>query len=518
MSELFQHQRNGIPFLLEREGAGIFWEQGTGKTRTAIMSAQCLYQLPANAKRRIDAVLVLCPAAVTYAWREELRKLASESSSFNANLLRYDSKSQTFKCEEVIGVLNGNPHSHMPVAVVSYALLQQKRHVVAIGKRCFEHRVALICDESSFLKNRTAAQTKGAKYVAESCSYRWLLSGTPICNSPLDLWAQAEVMYPEARGSGPLHGFANFYHFKAQYCDMVLRRMGQKKFNEVVGYKNLDQLQSRFARYVSRVEKRDCLDLPAKSYTVREVKLDETTWRVYQELRREAMLCLPDTEAKPEPNAAVRILRLCQLTSGHVGGAAQEFAAIQDEQRAAHAEDEKFQYSVDKDVSSEKLDYLVAEIVSGELANERALIVWCRWRRERERLAHMLAVKNIPVPEIYGGQQQKQREAHLEFFQDVKSPHRRVLLAQQHAGGFGLNLTAAHTAVYLSNDWSYSTRVQSEDRTHRIGQNNPCLYIDVVAVGPKGQRTVDHAILDALRAKKSLAETTCAGWRRVLEE
>jgi hypothetical protein len=167
------------------------------------------------------------------------------------------------------------------------------------------------------------------------------------------------------------------------------------------------------------------------------------------------------------------------------------------------------------DVSDEKLSWLADQILDGELSTDRALIVWCRWRRERERLHELLPT--IAVTQIYGGQSQKERDMHLTEFSAV-SPRKVVMLAQQHAGGFGLNLTRASTAVYLSNSFSHTDRIQSEDRCHRIGQHNPCLYLDVLAVGPRGQRTVDHCILDALRAKKGLAEMTCAGWRKALEE
>src|SRR5256885_5365742 len=95
--------------------------------------------------------------------------------------------------------------------------------------------------------------------------------------------------------------------------------MGRKSFQVVTGYQNLDELTAKFAPYVLRRTKEECLDLPAKTYTVREIALTEATWKVYQELKRDALLALPDEDVRPEPNAAVRILRLCQLTSGHVG-------------------------------------------------------------------------------------------------------------------------------------------------------------------------------------------------------
>jgi SNF2 family DNA or RNA helicase len=95
---------------------------------------------------------------------------------------------------------------------------------------------------------------------------------------------------------------------------------------------------------------------------------------------------------------------------------------------------------------------------------------------------------------------------------------RKVLFAQPHAGGFGLNLQTCFTAVYLSNDYSYSTRVQSEDRMHRAGQKNACLYVDLIAVGPAGQKTVDISILEALRDKKSVADWTTSQWRHALAD
>lgn len=92
-----------------------------------------------------------------------------------------------------------------------------------------------------------------------------------------------------------------------------------------------------------------------------------------------------------------------------------------------------------------------------------------------------------------------------------------MLLAQPHAGGHGLNLQVASEAIYLSNDWSWGVRAQSEDRAHRSGQTKNLLIMDVIATGPKGQPTIDSVILKALRDKQDLATFTCAMWRKELE-
>jgi hypothetical protein len=70
----------------------------------------------------------------------------------------------------------------------------------------------------------------------------------------------------------------------------------------------------------------------------------------------------------------------------------------------------------------------------------------------------------------------------------------------------------------VSNDFSLFTRQQSEDRTHRPGQHHPAAYHDIVAEGPRGQKTVDHVVLKALREKLDIATWTSAAWVRALRE
>ena len=69
-------------------------------------------------------------------------------------------------------------------------------------------------------------------------------------------------------------------------------------------------------------------------------------------------------------------------------------------------------------------------------------------------------------------------------------------------GGYGLTLTAANTVIYYSNSYDLELRLQSEDRAHRIGQQNKVTYIDLIS--PK---TIDERIVNALRGKIKIADT-----------
>jgi len=151
------------------------------------------------------------------------------------------------------------------------------------------------------------------------------------------------------------------------------------------------------------------------------------------------------------------------------------------------------------------------------------LIVWCRFRRERERLRKAFEViqvfnKNFELFQIYGGQKPTYRHEALDAFSLPRKPGAAILLGQPAAGGLGVNLTAADTVFYFSNDYNLATRLQSEDRCHRIGQRNPVTYMDLIATGPDGQRTLDHIVLKALRKKQDLAVWTASRWKEKLTE
>ena len=49
--------------------------------------------------------------------------------------------------------------------------------------------------------------------------------------------------------------------------------------------------------------------------------------------------------------------------------------------------------------------------------------------------------------------------------------------------------------------WSLDWRLQAQDRIHRIGQENTCIYKDLVVKG-----TIDERILQVIKTKKKVAD------------
>ncbi|MBS3970525.1 MAG: ATP-dependent helicase, partial [Clostridia bacterium] len=64
---------------------------------------------------------------------------------------------------------------------------------------------------------------------------------------------------------------------------------------------------------------------------------------------------------------------------------------------------------------------------------------------------------------------------------------------------------------FYSLDYSYANYDQCRARIHRIGQQNKCTYVHLIA-----KDTVDEKALRTLKAKKSVADEVVDGWRGYL--
>lgn len=492
----FLHQLEGIRKLVDNDAFALFDEMGAGKSKQVIDAACTLAY-----EGQIDTVLIIVPASCRIVWVEpeigEIRK----HSWVAGGVWEYHAKSK-----EVWSTRSGEPpnSAYIQWVVTNYEFLRSDDRLTDLCERLKHSKVMLVLDESAYIKSRTAKQTKAVAKLRTYCKRCVILNGTPVTNSPMDLWSQMNVLSPKILS----RDYKNFFNFRAEYCDMVSKSFGGRRpFQKVTGYRRLDQLAKKLAPYVLRRLKKDCLDLPEKLYTVREVALKAESWKRYQELKKDLLITLESGDKQLEPNAAVRVMRLAQLTSGILGSSNASFADFTENVMVT---------TFTQDMSDEKLQWAVQYLT--EECEAKAVIVWTRWRRERERLSELLGMK-LAVYELYGGQKQKERDAAvMAFMQASDSTVRSVLIAQPHAGGHGLNLVVATEAIYLSNDFALGVRLQSEDRCHRPGQTSNVTYVDVLATGPHGQRTIDHVIFEALRAKQEIANFTCNEWRRKLKD
>lgn len=497
----YRHQIEGIHALtlLNNPATGrvlegcfaLFDEMGAGKTKQVIDAAQVLYY-----QGKVNRVVIVAPAAVRSVWYDpELGELAKH--------LWIETPAAIFEFHAKIRRWFSGTASNTPLRfiVTNYDYIRREEHREVLLKICDE-KTMLVLDESSAVKNWKALQTKACYELRLKCGRVVLLNGTPIANSPEDMFAQGKIMNPK------ILDCKTYYHFRARYAVM-----GGWQQKQIVKWVNLEDMQKRFAPYVLRRLKSQCLDLPEKLPSVTlTATLSGSTWKLYKEMRDEMVAWLTGSTVSSAPQAVVKALRLSQLTSGFIGGIIK--ADIEGENDGTPAIYET------EEVGREKLDVFL-EWYKERLVEDPSLklLVWCRFRAELERLARELDSGVISVGRIWGGQKHEERNEALRLLDPRTTPNTPVVVVGTPASGsMGLNLTAAHTVIYLSNDYSLKTRLQSEDRVHRPGQRNVVSYFDVIAVGPNGQKTIDATIVKALRDKHDLASWTTEAWVAALRD
>ena len=129
------------------------------------------------------------------------------------------------------------------------------------------------------------------------------------------------------------------------------------------------------------------------------------------------------------------------------------------------------------------------------------VVIFAVFRTDIERLAEILRKKygENSVATYYGDTPQSERQNIITRFQDPDN-ELKYFISNPQTGGRGITLTEANVIIYYSNSYDLELRIQSEDRIHRIGQDDKCTYIDLVS-----KNTVDEHILKTLLNKVKIS-------------
>ena len=438
----------------------LFMEMGTGKSKVLLDNIAMLYDAG-----KINGALIVAPKGVVGTWyKQEIpahlpNHIENMTVLWQANITKGQSRKlgNLFKTGEELHILIMNVEAFSTVKGVEFA-----------AKFLSCHNSLMAIDESTTIKNPDAKRTKNICKLSTHTKYRRILTGSPITKSPLDLYKQCEFLYPELLGHG------SYYTFRTRYAVMKTANFGGRSVQIVVGYRNLGELSEKLKPFSYRVLKDDCLDLPAKTYMKRIVKLTPEQEKIYGQMKR---LALAEMEGKTMSTATVltQLMRLQQINCGHFT-----------------ADDGTI-----KDIKNNRIPVLLdtLEEIQGKV------VIWGHYQYDVETIVEHLKKEygDNSVVTYYGLTPMDQRQDNIQKFQDPKSTV-RFLVGTTQTGGYGITLTAASTMIYYSNGYDLEKRQQSEARIDRIGQHFPMTYIDLMV-----EDTIDERIVKALRKKVNIA-------------
>jgi len=461
----YAHQITALEKSWDKENYAYFMEMGTGKSKVLIDNMSMLYD-----HGHINGVLILAPKGVYRNWqRQEIpTHLPNHIEDFTVAWTPTPNKLEKEMLESII---KDPKDLTLDIFLMNIEALHTPKGSRFAERFLNGHRAMIVIDESTTIKNPKAIRTKNALKLSTLAKYRRILTGSPVTRDPIDLFSQCEFLDPA------ILGHASYYSFKNRYTVQVKTNVGTHVFNKVVGYKNLGELSGLLNAHSYRVLKEDCLDLPEKIYTKRQVDLTPEQKKAYKEMKEYALTLFEDGSVLTASTVMTQLLRLHQISCGHL---------IMEDGETKIFKNNRI---------TELMDIL--EEVDGKA------IIWANYRQDIRTIYNNIAKKYGPdtVATYYGDTPDGERQDIVQRFQDPKSPL-RYFVGNQQTAGYGLTLTAASTVVYYSNNYDLEKRIQSEDRAHRIGQKSNVTYIDLIA-----EKTVDERIVKALRNKINIAST-----------
>jgi SNF2 family DNA or RNA helicase len=450
----YSWQVEAAAMIREHGSALLFDEPGTGKTTSTILG---LVERVAAGHVALPA-LVVCPAAVIDSWVSHARDWAPR---WRATAWR----GTPAKRQQLAGTADIYVASYETARQDAGSTDRRESPLMALDAR------TVVCDEIHRLKGQATNQSRAVRRLAAKASGFIGLSGTPITHHPGDLWPALQCLEPGAWPSRERWVQRYCLTVQGDYASTVL---GLNEHTE-------PEFRTTVLGRHRRVAKADVLaELPPKVYSVRTVELPATWRKVYDQMESDMLAELPDGGELSVMGVLAQLTRLAQLAS-----AAADVEVTTQIVEVDGLPMEERHTSVRLKAPSWKVDALL------EVMAERpgAPVVAFAPSRQLMTLAGAAATKaGHRVGYVMGGQTAKERTGYVEVFQRGELD---LICVTTGAGGVGLTLTAARTAVFLQRPYSLVEALQSEDRLHRIGaeRHESIEIIDIVA-----RKTIDSRV------------------------
>lgn len=456
---LFPHQRVAVEWLLETEQAFLGDDMGLGKTLSILAAFQELHH-----SADVSFLLVVAPNSLVLNWYREAKRWTPK--------LRFAVLPDSPQKKKLF-LRDLKKWNYYHGLIVNYEKIRLDYVYPAIADACKSMDVMLCLDESQRVKNPTSMICKALKNIAPLCKRRVLLSGTPTPRDLADIWSQMLLL-----DGGKRFG-VNYYTWLTsvaevgnQWSDYAVKRFIPEKVNATI---------ARVQELLLRRKKSDVIDLPEKLFSVRDLEMSGDQERRYEEVRKDLLLQVSamdgTTSVKQIESILEEYLRAVQIASN---------PRIVDEN-----------WSGDP-VKFVELDEIVAEVVEGQGGK---IVIWTNFKVNVHELVKRYA--KYSAKPFMGEVSVKERDKTVKEFQDPTSKV-KILVAIPAAGGVGITLTAAQTAVYLEKTWNAEHWQQSIDRIHRIGQRGTVTIISLQACPVDG-------LIAANLAKKMRAQARLLG-------
>jgi SNF2 family DNA or RNA helicase len=444
----FEHQIESFNYALTHNKFLLGDEQGLGKTKQAL-------DIAVARKHKMRHCLIVCGVNnLKWNWYKEVEIHTNEKAHILGSRVNRKGKTVIGSSAERLADLKQIHDEYF--LITNIETLRDKEIQGQIKKMCNEGIIGMtIIDEIHKCKN---SQSKQGKAIHCCCSYyRLALTGTPLMNNPVDLYNVLKWLEVENH---------SLTYFKNIYCEM-----GGFGGYEIIGYKNLDQLENSLNKNMLRRRKEEVLDLPPKIYTDELLDLDSSQDKLYRDVTNQIIEDIDRIMLLPNP--LTELIRLRQVTSNP-------------------------NILTSKNITNVKYDRILDILES----TTDKVIIFSNWTKVINPLYIKLSSLGYNPALVTG--ETKDPISEMNKFQSDNTC--KVILGTTPALGTGYTLTAANTVIFIDEPWSKAIKDQAEDRCHRIGTKGTVNIITLIC-----KDTIDERIHQIIKDKGELSDRIVDG-------
>ena len=451
----FNHQLEGFNYGLQHDRWLLADEQGLGKTKQVIDIA-----VAKKLQKGYKHCMIICGVnGLKWNWVNEVHTHSNEDAYI---LGQHESKNGVVigSMEDRIADIKNIDKISAYFIITNVETLRNDEFAKELQKLCANKTIGLIAiDEIHKCKNPSSQQGKGILKIQSEC--RIAMTGTPLMNNPLDLYIILKWLGYEKH---------QFYSFKMHYCVM-----GGYGGYEVIGYKNLEDLQEQLNDIMLRRLKNDVLDLPEKTHVNEYVDMTPKQAQIYKEVTAEIRANID--QIKMANNPLAELIRMRQAT-GYTGILSSTIK------------------------ESAKLDRM-EELVEEAVENGKKVVIFSNWTQMTTPIMERLCSKYYCV-KVTGEYTTEARERAVEEFQT--NDRCKVIIGTIGAMGTGITLTAGTVEIFMDEPWNRANKEQAEDRCHRVGTKENVTIYTLLCKG-----TIDERINNLVEEKGAMADMMVDG-------
>lgn len=406
-----EHQRQTAAFFTSNRRALCLNEPGTGKSIAALWAADYLID-EGLAKK----VLIVAPlSTLKVVWGKELRHHFSHRSF---ELLIGDKATRLRK---------------LKTPGVQFFVINHDGFGIVRSE--LDDIDVVIYDEATALKTPSSQRFKQFfVWMNTRDRWLWMLTGTPISQSPVDAWTLARLV-----------GNASVSKSFSSFKDLVMAKVSTFRW---VARPEAIAICKQVLQPSIRYSLDECKELPETVFLDHECPMSAEQVTAFKEMRERAVLMAHDVSA---PNVAVVFSKLVQICCGVVYGNDGERVRL----------DFTGRYDKLKDVMEE------IGISSGANTPSEKVIVFVPLRGIQERLQEMLTADGYDVVSVNGSVSGSARDKIFDEFQNGSGI--KVLLAHPQVAAHGLTLTRARDIIWYAPIYSLEQYEQANARIRRLG-------------------------------------------------